>query len=37
VLHLPDRKAIPIQTVGTYVQFRLEPFEALAMALVEYT
>jgi hypothetical protein len=36
VLHLPDRKAIPIQTVGPYVQFHLEPFEALAMALIEY-
>ncbi len=36
VLHLPDRKAIATQAVGPYVQFRLEPFEALAMALIEY-
>ena len=36
VVHLPDREAIPIRTVGPYVQFHLEPFEALAMALIEY-
>jgi len=36
VLHLPDRQAMPTQTVGPYVQFHFEPFEALAMALIEY-
>jgi hypothetical protein len=25
-----------IQTAGPYVQFHLEPFEALAMALIQY-
>lgn len=36
VLHLPDQKTIRHEEVGPYVQFRLEPFKILAMALVEY-
>ena len=36
VSHLPDRKAIPTRFIGPYVQFQLEPFAALAMALIEY-
>ena len=36
VFVLPESKAIPFEKKGPYVQFRLEPFEALAMALVEY-
>ena len=33
---LPDRKPIPAKLAGPYVEFRLEPFEALAMAIIEY-
>jgi hypothetical protein len=33
---LPDRKPIPARLAGPYVEFQLEPFEALAMALIEY-
>jgi hypothetical protein len=36
VASVPDRKSTPFEKVGPYVQFRLEPFPALAMALVEY-
>jgi hypothetical protein len=36
VLALPERKAIPFKRVGEYVEFRLEPFETMAMASVEY-
>jgi hypothetical protein len=36
VVRLPDRQALPFQVAGPYVQFRLEPFERLAMMLVEY-
>jgi hypothetical protein len=36
VYHLPDHKTMRIQTAGPYVQFHLEPFEALAMALIQY-
>jgi hypothetical protein len=33
---LPDRKPLKFETAGPYVQFSLEPFEILAMALVQY-
>jgi len=36
VSHLPERKPLKFEMVGPYVQFKLEPFEALSMALVEY-
>ena len=36
VMRLPDRKNIRFENVGPYVQFRLEQFDTLAMALVEY-
>jgi hypothetical protein len=36
VVHLPERKPLRFDVVGPYVQFKLEPFEALSMALVEY-
>jgi hypothetical protein len=36
VLRLPKREAIPFRKAGSYVEFRLEPFETLAMALVEF-
>jgi hypothetical protein len=36
VVLLPERKAIQFEPIGPYVQFRLEAFESLAMALVEY-
>lgn len=36
VTRVPDRKAIPFEKVGPYVQFRIEPFNVLAMVLVEY-
>jgi hypothetical protein len=36
VVHLPERKPLRFDLVGPYVQFKLEPFEALSMALVEY-
>jgi hypothetical protein len=32
----PGGKRIPFEKAGPYVQFRVEPFEMLAMALVEY-
>jgi hypothetical protein len=36
VLALPERKAIPFKRVGEYVEFRVEPFETMTMASVEY-
>jgi hypothetical protein len=36
VVLLPDRKPLKFETAGPYVQFSLEPFEILAMALVQY-
>lgn len=36
VIRVPDRRAIPFENVGPYVQFHIEPFEVLTMALVEY-
>lgn len=36
VLRVPDRKALAFEKAGPYVQFRLEPFPVIAMALVEY-
>jgi len=36
VLHVPDRKPLKFKTAGAYVQFDLEPFNALSMAVVEY-
>jgi hypothetical protein len=36
VVHLPERKPLKFEVVGPYIQFKLEPFEALSMALVEY-
>ena len=36
VTHEPDRKPLKFKTVGDYVQFDLEPFTCLSMALVEY-
>ena len=36
VVRVPDRKTIPFEKVGPYIQFSLEPFEALVMAVVEY-
>jgi hypothetical protein len=36
VIRLPDQKALNFEKAGPYVQFHLEPFEILAMALVEY-
>jgi hypothetical protein len=36
VLHLPERKPLKFKAAGAYVQFDLEPFNALSMALVEY-
>lgn len=36
VRHLPERKPIKFKTAGAYVQFDLEPFTELSMALVEY-
>ena len=36
VVRVPDRKAIAYEKAGRYVQFRLEPFPVIAMALVEY-
>jgi hypothetical protein len=37
VLGLPERQAIPFKRVGEYVEFRVESFETIAMASVEYT
>lgn len=36
VVKVPERKAIAYEKAGPYVQFRLEPFPVIAMALVEY-
>jgi hypothetical protein len=36
VVHLPERKPLKFKVVGPYVEFDLEPFESLSMALVEY-
>jgi hypothetical protein len=36
VLRLPEREPIQFRKAGPYVEFRIEPFETLAMALVEY-
>ena len=36
VTHLPERKPLKFKTTGAYVQFDLEPFDALSMALIEY-
>lgn len=36
ILRVPDRKPIPFEKVGPYVQFRVDPFPVLAMAVVEY-
>ena len=36
VLGLPERKAIEFKRAGEYVEFRVEPFETMAMASVEY-
>jgi hypothetical protein len=36
VVRVPDRKALAFEKAGPYVQFRLEPFPVIAMALVEY-
>jgi hypothetical protein len=36
VVHLPERKTLKFKVVGPYVEFDLEPFESLSMALVEY-
>jgi hypothetical protein len=36
VTHVPDRKPLKFKTLGAYVQFDLEPFNCLSMALIEY-
>ena len=36
VLGLPERKQIQFQHSGECVEFRVEPFETLAMAVIEY-
>ena len=36
VFLLPDRKPLRFEPVGPYVQFTVEPFDTLAMALVQY-
>jgi hypothetical protein len=36
VLHVPDRKPLKFKTAGPYVQFDLEAFDALSVAVVEY-
>jgi hypothetical protein len=36
VMHLPERQPLKFETVNAYVQFDLEPFNALSMALIEY-
>ena len=36
VVRVPDRKAMGFEKAGPYVQFRLEPFPVIAMALVGY-
>jgi hypothetical protein len=36
VVLLPDRKQLKFEMAGPYVQFSLDPFAILAMALVQY-
>jgi hypothetical protein len=36
VVSIPEGKEIPFEKAGPYAQFRVEPFEALTMAFVEY-
>ena len=36
VLSLPEGKEIAFEKAGPHIQFRVQPFEALAMALIEY-
>jgi hypothetical protein len=36
VVHLPQRGELRFEKVGSYVQFHLEPFGVLTMAVVEY-
>jgi len=36
VVSVPEGKEIPFEKAGPYTQFRVQPFEALAMALIEY-
>ena len=36
VVTIPEQKTIPFEKAGPYTQFRLQPFDALAMAFVEY-
>ena len=36
VVLIPEQKTIPFEKAGPYTQFRLQPFDALAMAFVEY-
>jgi hypothetical protein len=36
VTHLPERKPLKFKMAGAYVQFDLEPFDGLTMALIEY-
>jgi hypothetical protein len=36
VVRVPDRKPIPFEYVGQYVEFHLDKFSVIAMASVEY-
>jgi hypothetical protein len=36
VLRLPDRKPLKFTAGAPYVEFELEPFNSLSMAIVEY-
>jgi hypothetical protein len=36
VVSIPEGKEIPFEKAGPYTQFRVQPFEALSMAFVEY-
>ena len=36
VYHIPDRRVLPFEKVGPYVEFQLESFPVIAMAAVEY-
>jgi hypothetical protein len=36
VVHLPERQPLKFKAAGAYVQFDLEPFKSLSMALIEY-
>ena len=36
VVSIPEQKTVPFEKAGPYTQFRLQPFDALAMAIVEY-